>query len=126
MKDPTVPGGGRNEIAAVLAMQAAMMTLDSYSTFQSSPWTVENFGGDEEKMGACREYLMHAVAVSTFYTLAASMLARSWWPALGGVSANAYLIWLYTRAMRRGSDSGSAGWHKGITPKMWPGSGQTL
>jgi len=40
----------KKEVAALLLMTASMMTLDAYSTFQSSPWTVENFGADEEKL----------------------------------------------------------------------------
>jgi hypothetical protein len=100
-------------VAALLFLTSGMTTLDAYSTFQSSPWTIENFGADEEKTRACKEYLGHAVAFSLIYSAASAYLADSVWPVIGSVVANTYLIWLYTRAMRRGQASGSAGWAKG-------------
>lgn len=102
-----------NDLAAVLFMTSAMMTLDAYSTFQSSPWTAENFGGDKEKMASAREYLMHAVGFSMVYAIASAYIAKSWWPVIGAGIANAYLVWLYERAFARGQSSGSKGWAKG-------------
>lgn len=102
-----------NELAAVLFMTSAMMTLDAYSTFQSSPWTAENFGGDKEKMKSAREYLLHAVGFSMVYAIASAYIAKSWWPVIGAAIANAYLVWLYERAFARGQSSGSKGWAKG-------------
>lgn len=114
MADPlTSDGATAQAAAALLFMTAVMTTLDAYSTFQSSPWTVENFGGDPEKMRACKEYLMHAVGFSMVYSVAASLIARSAWPVVGSVISNAYLIWLYRRAMRRGEVAGSTNWAKG-------------
>lgn len=102
------------EIPAVLFLTSAMMTLDAYSTFQSSPWTIENFGADEEKAKACREYLMHAVGFSTIYAVASTVLAKSPWPLIGATASNAYLMWLYGRALNRGMESGSANWVNGV------------
>ena len=102
-----------NELSAVLFMTSAMMTLDAYSTFESSPWTAENFGGDKEKMSSAREYLYHAVGFSFSYAVMAAVLAKSWWPVIGSAIANAYLIWLYERAFARGQSSGSKGWARG-------------
>lgn len=96
--------------AAILFMQSAMMTLDAYSTLESSPWTAENFGADPIKAKSCREYLMHAVVYSTAYAIAAALLAHSWWPIIGAMASNAYLIWLYLRALDRGKTTGSTGW----------------
>lgn len=110
--------GGRSAgdgIAALLFMTSVMTTLDAYSTFQSSPWTVENFGGDEVKMKACREYLAHAVVFSMVYAVASSLIAKSPWPVVGSIASNGYLVWLYTRAMRRGQADGHTGWSKGAT-----------
>lgn len=101
-----------SELAAVLFMTSAMMTLDAYSTFESSPWTAENFGGDEDKMKSAREYLWHAIGFSTIYAAASAYIAHSWWPLIGSGVANAYLWWLYERAFRRGNESGSTGWRK--------------
>jgi hypothetical protein len=110
MADATTTGEG---VAALLFMTSAMTTLDAYSTFQSSPWTIENFGADEEKTKACKEYLMHAVGFSMIYAVASTVIAKSPWPVLGALASNAYLTWLYYRAMRRGAESGTTGWAKG-------------
>jgi hypothetical protein len=103
-------GGGAMQLAALLFLTAAMMTLDAYSTFQSSPWTAENFGADPNKVKSAKEYLWHAVGFSMSYAAASAMLAKSWWPIVGAAIANAYLVWLYLRALDRGKATGSTGW----------------
>jgi hypothetical protein len=107
-----LPSGG-NALAAILFMTSAMMALDAYSTLLSSPWTAENFGADPNKTKSCKEYLTHAVVYSMAYAVMSAYVARSWWPVLGAAIANAYLIWLYLRALDRGSVTGSKGWAKG-------------
>ena len=106
------PGNTGNIAAALLFMTSAMMTLDAYSTFESSPWTAENFGADPNKAKSCREYLWHAVGYSMVYAIASAVIAKSWWPIGGAVVSNAYLVWLYLRALDRGAVSGSKGWAK--------------
>lgn len=106
-----MPGNG-NALAALLFMTSAMMTLDAYSTLESSPWTAENFGADPVKAASCREYLTHAVVYSMAYAVASAYIAKSWWPIMGSAIANAYLIWLYLRALERGKVTGAAGWAK--------------
>lgn len=108
--DMLVSGGAANALAAVLFTTSAMMTLDAYSTFQSSPWTAENFGADPIKAKSCKEYLMHAAGFSFAYAIASAYLAHSWWPVIGSALANAYLIWLYLRALKRGEATSSTGW----------------
>ena len=105
--------GTGNALAALLFMTSAMTTLDAYSTLMSSPWTAENFGADPNKAASCREYLTHAVCYSMAYAVASAFIAKSWWPVVGSILANAYLIWLYLRALDRGKTSGSSGWAKG-------------
>lgn len=100
----------RRVLAAVLFMTSSMMTLDAYSTFQSSPWTIENFGADETKARACKEYLTHAVVYSAAYGVASGIIGRSMWPVVGTVITNGYLVWLYLRAMQRGRQTGSTRW----------------
>jgi hypothetical protein len=109
-----IPGmdGSSNALAALLFMNSAMMTLDAYSTFESSPWTAENFGADPQKAASCREYLTHAVVYSMAYAVASAMLAQSWWPVIGAALSNTYLVWLYLRALDRGQVTGSYGWSK--------------
>jgi len=110
---PSMGGSSlRTDAAALLFLTSAMMTLDAYSTFQSSPWTAENFGADDEKAASCREYLMHATGFSTLYAFASAWLARSWWPLVGASVSNVYLVWLYLRALERGRASGSKNWQK--------------
>lgn len=107
-----MPGGAGADsaLAALLFMTSSMMTLDAYSTFESSPWTAENFGADPVKARSCREYLWHAVGYSLAYAAFSAILARSWWPVIGSLVANAYLVWLYLRALDRGKATGSTGW----------------
>lgn len=109
-----IPGadGTGNALAALLFMTSAMTTLDAYSTLLSSPWTAENFGADPDKTRSCREYLTHAVVYSMAYAVFSAYIAHSWWPILGAAIANAYLIWLYLRALDRGKVTGSQGWAK--------------
>lgn len=111
--DVMTGGGSGTELAAVLFMTSAMMALDAYSTLLSSPWTAENFGADPIKTASCREYLTHAVCYSMAYAIASAWIAKSWWPLMGAAIANAYLIWLYLRALDRGKTTGSYGWAKG-------------
>lgn len=106
-------GGVGTEVAALLFMTSAMMTLDAYSTFESSPWTAENFGADPAKAASCREYLWHAVGYSMAYAVASAAIAHSWWPVIGAAISNGYLVWLYLRALDRGKTTGSTGWAKG-------------
>jgi hypothetical protein len=103
---------GNNALAALLFMTSAMMTLDAYSTLESSPWTAENFGADPNKADSCREYLKHAVVYSMAYAIVSAYLAKSFWPIIGAAVSNAYLVWLYTRALNRGKVTGSSGWAK--------------
>jgi hypothetical protein len=100
------------QVSALLFLTAGMTTFDAYSTLNSSPWTAENFGGDEEKMASLREYVVHAVVFSMAYAVASSALAGSLLPLVGAGIANAYLVWLYQRAAQRGRDMNSEGWEK--------------
>ena len=105
---------GRNELAAILFLQASMNTLDAYSTLNSSPWTAESFGADERRAKALKEYVAHAVAYSMLYAIAAAILARgakaTWAIFTGAAVTNIYLVFLYTRASRRGRAAGSKEW----------------
>lgn len=100
----------RGPVAAVLFMQAGMYAMDSMSTLNSSPWTSENFGADPEKAKSGREYVMHSIAVSSVFCVTSAVIAKSWWPILGGLATDLYLWWIYDRALKRGAAAGSAGW----------------
>ena len=105
-------GSSRRMFAALLFMQAIMVVFDAYSTLQSSPWTAENVGADEEKAASAREYCRHAVAVSMAYTTISSVIAGNPVPFVGGLSANVYLWWLYDRAIKRAQAAGSDNWNR--------------
>jgi hypothetical protein len=106
--------GSANALAALLFLNSSMNTLDSYSTLNSSPWTAESFGADERRAAALREYVAHAVVYSMLYAIAASVIARGKTATFailaGAIVTNLYLVFLYTRASRRGREAGSAGW----------------
>lgn len=102
----------RKALGAVLFMQAATNAMDAFSALNSSPWTAENFGATETKAKSCKEYVWHSLAVTTFYGVAATLIAHSIWPLLGTLIADVYMYWLYARALQRGKVAGSNGWAK--------------
>jgi hypothetical protein len=103
-------------IAALLFMNSIVVTYDMYSTLNSSPWTAESFGGDPEKAKSCLNYVHHGVANSMVYAGVSTIISGNWWPVVGAASANAYLYWLYTRALDKAKKSGSTGWGTGVLP----------
>lgn len=103
-------GGSERAISAILFIQASTNALDVYSALNSSPWTAQSFGADPEKRDACMEYVHHSIGVTAFYAIAASLIARNPWPIIGMVIADAYMYWLYSRALNRAQDSGSTSW----------------
>lgn len=105
-----VGNGSKRALGAVLFIASSTNALDAYSALNSSPWTAESFGGDPDKAKACKEYVWHAVAVTSFYGLAAGIIAASWWPIAGTALANVYMFWLYWRALTRAAQKGSTSW----------------
>lgn len=105
--------GGRRAVGALLFLAAGTNALDVYSALNSSPWTAENFGADPEKAKSCREYVTHSIVVTSFFGITSSIIAESWWPVIGTLLANAYMYWLYERALSRGATAGTSQWQKG-------------
>jgi hypothetical protein len=99
--------------SGLLFIAAATNAMDVYSALNSSPWTAESFGGDPEKAQACREYVYHAMGVTAFYCIAGAILANNVWPIIGMVIAEAYMYWLYMRALSRAEAKQSTGWGSG-------------
>lgn len=108
--------GNKREISAILFIQASTNALDVYSALNSSPWTAQSFGADPDKRRACMEYVHHSIGVTAFYAIAASVLAQNPWPIIGMVIADAYMYWLYTRALNRAVSSGSTSWEDSGAP----------
>lgn len=103
---------GGNAIAAVLFVGSVNNAIDIFSATNSSPWTAENFGGDEEKVASLREYVAHAVVLTAITNVIGAVVARSIWPLIGATLACVYMWWLYERAVKRGMESGSDSWEK--------------
>lgn len=97
-------------LSALLFIQASTNALDVYSALNSSPWTAQSFGADPEKRRACMEYVHHSIGVTAFYAIAASVISRNPWPIIGMTIADAYMYWLYKRALDRAQESGSTSW----------------
>lgn len=96
--------------SAILFIQASTNAMDVYSALNSSPWTAQSFGADPEKRKACMEYVYHSLGVTAFYSFAAAVLAKNWWPIVGWSIASSYMYYLYTRALSRAQESGSTSW----------------
>jgi hypothetical protein len=96
--------------AALLFLQASTNAMDVFSAVNSSPWTAENFGGDQQKASSVQEYVWHGVGLTIFYLLGATVLSGSIWPIIGGGITLAYMYWLYNRALKRGAANDSQGW----------------
>ena len=101
--------GDRRALSAVLFLAASTNAFDAYSALNSSPWTAETFGGSADKEKSLREYVWHAIGITSFYGIAAGAIARNWWPIIGTAIADLYLYWLYDRAIARSKARPTAG-----------------
>lgn len=108
--------------SAILFIQASTNAMDVYSALNSSPWTAESFGGDADKAAACREYVYHSMGITTFYCVAAALLAKNIWPIIGAFIAEAYMYWLYMRALKRAETRGSTDWESASSAPAVPGN----
>jgi hypothetical protein len=115
--DFTAGVAGDNTGAALLFLAAINETMQAYGTLNSSPWTAESFGADDRRAAALKEYVAHAVVFSMATATVAAFIARgpkaTWSIMLGTIGVNAYLVWLYIRASKRGREAGTDGWANG-------------
>jgi hypothetical protein len=116
MADSLLGDGSARALGALLFMQASTNAMDVYSALNSSPWTAENFGADPEKAASCMEYVMHSIAITSFFGISSTVIAKSWWPVIGTALADGYMFWLYNRALQRGAKAGSTGWGQQAAP----------
>lgn len=103
-------GGVRDAAAAILFMQAGTQVYDAISAVNSSPLTAERYGADPAQAKSCMEYTYQGMILSGIYCLIAALVADSWWPILGMIPGDIYLIWLYKRAIARAQDRGPVDW----------------
>lgn len=99
----------RKALAAILFLAASTNAMDVYSAVNSSPWTAESFGGDPAKAASVREYVRHALVLTSVMAVVSGYISRSWWPIVGMVLADGYMYWLYERALNRAVASQSKG-----------------
>jgi len=113
---PIDPGGAAatgDTAAAILLITSYGQIWEVISALNSSPWTAESFGADTAKAKSAREYLAHSTISGGLMAAIAARVARSWWPLIGAGAGVGYAWWIYSRALRRASNSGSDGWGAG-------------
>lgn len=116
-------GGKQNAAAVGFVLVAAAESFNIFSAMNSSPWTAENFGADEQKAKSCKEYVMWSVVANEALGLGASALARSLWPLIGTTIVTLFMVWIYWRALARGMNAGSTNWQNNNTSTPgYPGS----
>lgn len=93
-----------------LFMVAAAESFNIFSAMNSSPWTAENFGADEEKAKSCKYYVIVSVLANTGLGYGASLLAGNMWPLIGTLLVSFFMVWIYWRALDRGMKANSTGW----------------
>lgn len=99
--------------AVGFVLVAAAESFNIFSAMNSSPWTAENFGADEDKARSCKEYVVISAAANTALGIGASKLAGSWYPLIGTTIVTVFMILIYWRALKRGLARGSDGWTNG-------------
>lgn len=111
--EATAQVNDRRVLGALLFIAACTNVVDVYSALNSSPWTAQSFGGDPEKARACMKYVYHSMIVASGFSIAASVIARSWWPLAGAVLAEGYMYYLYRDALKKAQEKGSTSWGDG-------------
>lgn len=99
-----------NHQAVGLFLVAAAESFNIFSAMNSSPWTAENFGADEQKAKSAKHYVIVSVIANEGLGLGASLLAKNWWPIVGTTIVSLFMVWIYWRALQKGLAAGSTGW----------------
>jgi hypothetical protein len=105
-----VMGGPEAAAGVGLFMVAAAESFNIFSAMNSSPWTAENFGADEEKAKSCRKYVAISLAANESLGVGASLLAGNWWPLVGTTAVSVFMWFIYQRALAKGMQMNSTGW----------------
>jgi hypothetical protein len=80
------------------------------SALNSSPWTAENFGADEERAKSSMFYTYLGLGIATAIGAGASLLTQSPAPLIGVLVISALMIYIYRRAIKKGRERGNKGW----------------
>jgi hypothetical protein len=93
-----------------IGLAAVGVVFEVFSSLTSSPWTMENFGADEQRAKSARYYVAAAAVISGGIGLGYAWLAGSWWPLIGVVVASGGFVVIYLLALARGKAAGNMGW----------------
>lgn len=101
-------------LAAILMMQGYRDVLDTTSTLQSSPWTTENVGADEDMANSMKYYLWQTTGSSAIMGVLGSVVAGSYWPIGGTAIGIGYMWYIYLHALRNAQEKNNSGkgWFK--------------
>lgn len=105
--------GKMNAEGGALFLMTIAEAFNVYGAMNSSPWTAENFGADEEKAHSCRKYVLKADVVNLVLGAGTSLLIDNWWPLIGMVAVTWYMHMQYEKALAKGKAAGSDGWING-------------
>ena len=95
---------------AGLGLAAVGVGFEVFSAFTSSPWTMRNFGADEEKSSSAKMYVTLGAVFCEAIGLGYSLLAGSAWPFIGTTVIAGLFILIYWQALAAGKAAGSNGW----------------
>lgn len=95
---------------AGLGLAAVGIGFEVFSSFTSSPWTMENFGADKQKADSAKMYVALGAVFCEAIGLGYSMLAGSAWPFIGTTIVAGMFVFIYMRALARGLAAGNTGW----------------
>jgi hypothetical protein len=101
-------------LSAILLMQGYRDVMDTASTLQSSPWTTENVGADEDMADSMKFYMWQTTVSSAVVGIVGSAVAGSVWPLAGTIIGTAYIWYIYQRALKKAIDKNAQGegWFK--------------
>lgn len=94
-----------------LGLAAIGIGFEVFSSFTSSPWTMENFGADPQRASSAKFYVALGAAFCEAIGIGYSILAGSWWPLIGTTVVSAMFIVIYLRALAKGQAAGNTGWN---------------
>jgi hypothetical protein len=97
-------------VAGVAVMVAWGESFQVFGSLNSSPWTAENFGADDEKAASMRRYVKLGVINNALMGGLGSYLADSWLPLAATTAVSLFMWRLYERALARGQTAGTSGW----------------
>lgn len=72
-----------------------------FSMVHSSLWSAQNFGENPRAAESCNTYAWLAAAATLTVTGFGSLIERTVWPLIGGVSVSGFMLLGYRRSLRQ-------------------------